>query len=67
MVPPAVLAALDHVDLGDLAVWVAELAGRFPVRFLEAPPLARRVSAADDLAVLEALSRAASRRGPADE
>ncbi len=40
-------------------MWVAALAQRYPVRFLPAPALARRVVAADDLVVLEALSRSA--------
>jgi 2-C-methyl-D-erythritol 4-phosphate cytidylyltransferase len=57
VLPPAVVAALDEPDVTDLAVWVALLAERFPVRFLPAPALARRVVSTDDLVVLEALSR----------
>jgi 2-C-methyl-D-erythritol 4-phosphate cytidylyltransferase len=58
VLPPAVVAALDEPDVTDLAVWVAALAERFPVRFLPAPALARRIGSGDDLVVLEALSRA---------
>jgi 2-C-methyl-D-erythritol 4-phosphate cytidylyltransferase len=61
VVPPAVLEGLERVELDDLAAWVAGLADRFPVRFLEAPPLGRRVTGREDLGVLEALSRAARR------
>ena len=59
VLPPAVVAALEGLETDDFAVWVAGLAKRFPVRFLEAPPLARRIGSVEDLAVLEALSRAA--------
>jgi 2-C-methyl-D-erythritol 4-phosphate cytidylyltransferase len=58
VLPAAVLAELGGVETDDLAAWVAELATRYPVHFLEAPPLARRISSVEDLAVLEALSRA---------
>jgi 2-C-methyl-D-erythritol 4-phosphate cytidylyltransferase len=61
VLPAAVVEALEGVETDDLAAWVAALAQRFPVRFLEAPPLARRVGSVEDLAVLEALSRAARR------
>jgi 2-C-methyl-D-erythritol 4-phosphate cytidylyltransferase len=57
VLPPAVVAALDEPDVTDLAVWVAGLAERFPVRFLPAPALARRVVSTDDVVVLEGLSR----------
>ena len=57
VLPPAVVAALDGLDSADLASWVAELAEQFPVQFLEAPALGRRVTSADDLTLLEALSR----------
>jgi 2-C-methyl-D-erythritol 4-phosphate cytidylyltransferase len=61
VLPPAVVAALEGVETDDLATWVAGLAERFPVRYLEAPPLARRITSVEDLAVLEALSRASRR------
>ena len=57
VLPPAVLAALDGIE-PDLAGWVATLSARFPVRFLEAPPLGRRVVDEADLRVLEQLSLA---------
>ncbi len=57
VLPPAVLEALAEPDVADLAVWVGGLAQQFPVRFLPAPPLARRVVSTEDLVVLEALSR----------
>ena len=57
VLPAAVLAALEGIE-PDLAGWVATLAARFPVRFLEAPPLGRRVVDEADLRVLEQLSLA---------
>lgn len=60
VLPPAVVAALEGLDVADLPAWVAGLAERFPVRFLPAPSLARRIGSPDDLAVLEALSQASS-------
>jgi 2-C-methyl-D-erythritol 4-phosphate cytidylyltransferase len=59
VLPAAVLEVLEEPDVADLAVWVGELARRFPVRFLPAPALARRVVSTDDLALLESLSRSA--------
>jgi 2-C-methyl-D-erythritol 4-phosphate cytidylyltransferase len=59
VLPATVVASLEEPDVADLAVWVAALSQRYPVRFLPAPALARRVVAADDLVVLEALSRSA--------
>ena len=62
VLPPVVVAALDGLPTTDLAELVAALAPRFPVVTLEAPPTARRVSAEDDLRLLEALTPPASRR-----
>lgn len=62
VLPAAVVAELDGLDLGDLAEVVAALARRFPVRHLEAPALARRVASAGDLEVLTALSAAGDAR-----
>ena len=56
VLPAAVVAALDHLDLDDLAVLVADLAERFPVRYLPAPPLGRRIVDEADLEALTALS-----------
>lgn len=62
VLPPAVVAVgpPDHADLSDLPVWVDRLARRWPVRFLKAPPLGRRIVDQADLSLLEALSRAAA-------
>ena len=60
VVPPAVLETLDSLDATDFPALVAALAGHAPIAWLEAPPLARRVSDAQDVADLEALSRASS-------
>jgi 2-C-methyl-D-erythritol 4-phosphate cytidylyltransferase len=59
VLPAVVVGALEGLETDDFAGWVAALAKRFPVRFLEAPPLARRIGSLADLAVLEALSQAA--------
>jgi 2-C-methyl-D-erythritol 4-phosphate cytidylyltransferase len=58
VVPAAVLADLDRLDASDFPTLVATLAARAEIVWLEAPPLARRVRDEDDLADLEALSRA---------
>jgi 2-C-methyl-D-erythritol 4-phosphate cytidylyltransferase len=55
VLPAGVVAALDGVPTLDFPALVAELATRFPVETLEAPPGARRVADAADLRVLEAL------------
>jgi 2-C-methyl-D-erythritol 4-phosphate cytidylyltransferase len=60
VLPASVLEVLEEPDVADLAVWVGTLSQRFPVRFLAAPALARRVVSTDDLVVLEALSRSAA-------
>ena len=59
VLPPEVVAALDlgPADLADLAALTASLRDRFPVHLREAPPEARRVDSAEDVAVLEALPR----------
>ena len=56
VLPAAVVAALDGLATTDLAALVAELATRFPVETLPAPPEARRVAGEDDLRLLEALT-----------
>jgi 2-C-methyl-D-erythritol 4-phosphate cytidylyltransferase len=58
VVPSAVLAELERLDSTDFPALVEELAGKAEIVWLEAPPLARRVHDEDDLADLEALSRA---------
>jgi 2-C-methyl-D-erythritol 4-phosphate cytidylyltransferase len=62
VVPPAVLTALDGIDVdGDLAGFVERLAATTPITWLEAPALAGRITSTDDLRVLEALSRTQAR------
>lgn len=56
VLPAAVVAALDDLPTDDLLGLVVDLSARFPVRHLEAPALARRVTDVDDLQVLAALS-----------
>jgi 2-C-methyl-D-erythritol 4-phosphate cytidylyltransferase len=56
VLPAAVVAALAGPPDPDFARAVTELAAVHPVVFLEAPPEARRVTAREDLAVLEALT-----------
>lgn len=58
VLPVAVVATLEDLDTDDLAVLVADLATRFPVRYLPAPPLGRRINDEADLEVLGALSSA---------
>ena len=60
VVPGGVLAALDRIDTTDFPALVATLARTAELVWLEAPPLGRRVRDEDDLADLEALSRASS-------
>jgi 2-C-methyl-D-erythritol 4-phosphate cytidylyltransferase len=57
VLPAAVVEALDGLD-DDLAVLVAGLAERFPVQYLQAPALGRRIVAVSDLEALAALSQA---------
>jgi len=56
VLPAAVVAALDDLPSHDFVVLATALAERFPVTWVEAPPQARRVSTADELLVLEALT-----------
>lgn len=57
VLPPPVVADLDDWPAADhLASLVEDLRGRFPVRFVEAPPLGRRVEDESELAVLEAFA-----------
>jgi 2-C-methyl-D-erythritol 4-phosphate cytidylyltransferase len=56
VLPAGVVAALDDLVLDDLAELVADLTRRFPVRYVTAPPLGRRIVDQGDLDVLSALS-----------
>jgi 2-C-methyl-D-erythritol 4-phosphate cytidylyltransferase len=56
VLPATVLASLDDVDTDDLADLVAGLSSRFPVRFLQAPALGRRIAGEGDLEILAGLS-----------
>ncbi|MDQ1660455.1 MAG: hypothetical protein QOJ68_435, partial [Blastococcus sp.] len=56
VLPAAVVAALDTLATDDLAELVDGLTRRFPVRYLPAPPLGRRIVDDADLDVLGALS-----------
>jgi 2-C-methyl-D-erythritol 4-phosphate cytidylyltransferase len=66
VLPPAVLDALDAGQLealvrgpeADFAAIVDRLARRWPVELVEAPTLGRRVRAAEDLGLVEAISAA---------
>lgn len=60
VIPAEVLAGLDRLDTTDFPALVAALATRATVRWLEAPPLSRRVRDEADLPDLEALSRASA-------
>jgi 2-C-methyl-D-erythritol 4-phosphate cytidylyltransferase len=56
VLPAAVVAALpDQPSTDDLADLVVALAAEHPVRYLDAPPSARRVVDASDVRLLEAL------------
>ena len=59
VLPATVVAALDFLELDDLAALVEGLTQRFPVRHLPAPALGRRIVDEADLAVLGALSAGA--------
>jgi 2-C-methyl-D-erythritol 4-phosphate cytidylyltransferase len=63
VVPASVLTGLDALDADDFPALVAGLATVATIEWLEAPPLARRVRDEDDLADLEALSRAEGASG----
>lgn len=56
VLPASVVDALEELDTDDLAELVDTLTRRFPVRFVPAPPLGRRISEESDLEVLDALS-----------
>jgi 2-C-methyl-D-erythritol 4-phosphate cytidylyltransferase len=56
VLPAGVVAALDGPPSSDFAAAAGELAARFPVVTLEAPPEGRRVASEDDVRLLEALT-----------
>ncbi|WP_457208305.1 2-C-methyl-D-erythritol 4-phosphate cytidylyltransferase [Nocardioides sp. P5_C9_2] len=56
VLPPSVVAALDDYPGQDLTAIVARLRGRHAIETVEAPPEARRVAGAADIALLEALT-----------
>ncbi len=64
VLPAPVVEALEECDASDLPALVESLCERFPVRYLEAPALARRIGSEDDLEVLAALSESAQADGP---
>jgi hypothetical protein len=53
VLPAGVVAALDGLPTLDFDELVASLRGRFPVRFVEAPPAAARVRSLDEVRALE--------------
>lgn len=56
VLPTSVVAALrDWPDLDDVAALVSTLRERFPMSFLEAPPLGRRIEDESSLVLLEAI------------
>ncbi len=57
VLPPRVVAALEGLPSLDFADLVRALEATFDVEYVEAPTSARRVSSADDVAVLEALTQ----------
>lgn len=59
VLPAEVVASLDGLPSYDFATLAGELAARFPVVTLEAPPEGRRVGSLDDVRLLEALTRPA--------
>jgi 2-C-methyl-D-erythritol 4-phosphate cytidylyltransferase len=56
VLPAAVVAALDELAADDFAGLVEDLTRCFPVTFLQAPPLGRRIVEESDLEVLAELS-----------
>ena len=56
VLPATVVDVLDELATDDLADFVAALSRRFPVRYLPAPPLGRRIVDETDLEVLSAIS-----------
>lgn len=63
VLPPSVVASLDELPSLDFVALVTALRERYPVELVEAPPEARRVGSADDVRVLEALTRGRGRPG----
>lgn len=57
VLPPALLATLEDPPATDFVELVADLRRRFPVELVEAPPASRRVASADDVRLLEELTR----------
>lgn len=57
VLPPSVVGALDGLPSTDFVTLVDALRQRYPVELVEAPPEARRVGSADDVRLLEALTR----------
>jgi 2-C-methyl-D-erythritol 4-phosphate cytidylyltransferase len=57
VIPATVLADLDVLDSDDLPELVGRLAVSSPVHWVPAPAIGRRIYGAEDLVVLEALSR----------
>lgn len=60
VIPSETLARIEALDAADLTALVADLALLGPIEWIEAPAIARRIVSADDVAVLEALSRASA-------
>lgn len=56
VLPPSVVRALDDFPGQDLAAVVAALRGHHPIETVEAPPEARRVTSAEEITLLEALT-----------
>ena len=56
VLPASVVAALEEAPGEDLAALVATLSADHQVRWVPAPPAARRVATADDVRALEALT-----------
>lgn len=57
VLPATVVEQLDDWPRGDFAEILEGLKQRWPVTYVEAPPLARRVDSEESVQVLEALSR----------
>ena len=57
VLPSSVVLALEELPSLDFATLSSSLGERFPVTWVEAPPSARRVASADDVRLLEALTR----------
>jgi 2-C-methyl-D-erythritol 4-phosphate cytidylyltransferase len=56
VLPAEVVASLDGPPSSDFATLAGELAHRFPVVSVEAPPAGRRVASPDDVRLLQALT-----------